>query len=61
MTKIAVNIIDKPSGEFIVEVMNDGKGVPVEIHPKEKLYVPTLIFGHLLTGSNFDDTEVNST
>jgi DNA topoisomerase-2 len=26
------------------------------MHPKEKMYVPTMIFGHLLTGSNFDDT-----
>ena len=26
------------------------------IHEKEKIYVPELIFGHLLTGSNFDDT-----
>lgn len=27
------------------------------MHTEEKMYVPTLIFGHLLTSSNFDDEE----
>ncbi|KAK6455269.1 DNA topoisomerase II [Scheffersomyces xylosifermentans] len=40
-----------------IEVMNDGKGIPVEIHEKEKIYIPELIFGHLLTSSNYDDDE----
>lgn len=26
-------------------------------HKTEKMYVPTLIFGHLLTSSNYDDSE----
>ncbi|ODV78226.1 DNA topoisomerase II [Suhomyces tanzawaensis NRRL Y-17324] len=38
-------------------VMNDGKGIPVEIHDKEKIYIPELIFGNLLTSSNYDDDE----
>jgi DNA topoisomerase-2 len=58
MTKIAVSIVDKADGSFAVEILNDGRGIPVQIHPKENLYVPSLIFGHLLTGSNFDDSEV---
>lgn len=40
------------------EIENDGKGIPVEIHKKEKVYIPELIFGHLLAGSNFDDKEI---
>lgn len=28
-----------------------------QIHKKEGLYVPEMLFGHLLTGSNFDDNE----
>lgn len=47
--------IDREKGEISVE--NDGKGIPVEIHEKEGVYIPELVFGHLLAGSNFDDEE----
>lgn len=40
-----------------ISVMNDGKGIPIRKHRKEKLYIPEMVFGHLLTGSNFDDTK----
>lgn len=43
--------------ENLIEVKNDGKGIPIEIHDKEKIYIPELIFGHLLTSSNYDDNE----
>ena len=43
--------------ENMIEVRNDGKGIPIEIHDKEKIYIPELIFGHLLTSSNYDDDE----
>ncbi|PAA94319.1 hypothetical protein BOX15_Mlig014497g1, partial [Macrostomum lignano] len=45
----------------LIEVWNNGKGIPVVEHKKEKLYVPTLIFGHLLTSSNFNDSEKKTT
>jgi DNA topoisomerase-2 len=35
----------------------DGKGIPIVIHKEHKIYVPELIFGHLLTSSNYDDDE----
>ncbi|KAK3324678.1 DNA topoisomerase [Cercophora scortea] len=54
MTFLKVTI-DAGTGEICVE--NNGKGIPVEMHEKEKCYVPELIFGHLLTGSNYDDDE----
>ncbi|ESA42913.1 hypothetical protein GE21DRAFT_5916 [Neurospora crassa] len=54
MTFLKVTI-NRESGEISVE--NNGKGIPVEIHGTEKCYVPELIFGHLLAGSNFDDNE----
>ncbi|KAJ3046795.1 DNA topoisomerase 2 [Rhizophlyctis rosea] len=47
--------IDKESNT--ISVYNNGKGIPVEIHAEEKVYVPELIFGHLLTSSNYDDEE----
>lgn len=31
--------------------------MPVEMHKEENVYVPELIFGHLLTSSNYNDNE----
>lgn len=36
---------------------NNGKGIPVVEHKDEKMYVPTMIFGYLLTSSNYNDEE----
>ncbi|KAJ5321679.1 hypothetical protein MYU51_013229 [Penicillium brevicompactum] len=47
--------IDREAGE--ISVWNNGRGIPIEIHSKEKIYVPELIFGHLLTSSNYDDSQ----
>ncbi|GAV86071.1 DNA_gyraseB domain-containing protein/DNA_topoisoIV domain-containing protein/Toprim domain-containing protein/HATPase_c domain-containing protein [Cephalotus follicularis] len=44
-----------------ISVCNNGDGVPVEIHQEERVYVPELIFGHLLTSSNYDDNEKKTT
>lgn len=38
-------------------VRNDGEGIPVTVHPEYKVMVPELIFGHLLTSSNYDEGE----
>ncbi|XP_030850847.1 DNA topoisomerase 2-alpha isoform X2 [Strongylocentrotus purpuratus] len=40
-----------------ISVWNNGKGIPVVEHKGEKMYVPEMIFGHLLTSSNYDDTQ----
>lgn len=48
-------VIDKENN--LISVYNNGRGIPVEIHKKEHVYVPELIFGHLLTSSNYDDDE----
>lgn len=52
LTKIKVSI-DKQKNQLIIE--NDGKGIPVVIHPKYKIYIPELIFGHLLTSTSFNE------
>jgi DNA topoisomerase-2 len=41
----------------LIRVTNNGPSIPIQIHKGENLYVPDLLFGHLLTGSNFDDSE----
>jgi len=53
---IWVNITNKE-----ISIANDGKGIPVVMHSKEKCTIPELIFGHFLTGSNFDDTKKRTT
>ncbi|VDN55056.1 unnamed protein product [Dracunculus medinensis] len=50
--------IDVNREDNIISVWNDGRGIPVEIHPVEGVYVPTLIFGSLFTSSNYDDNEI---
>lgn len=41
----------------IIEVENDGDGIPIEMHAEHKVYAPELIFGHLLTSGNYDKNE----
>lgn len=47
--------VDELNGS--IKVYNDGAGVPVEVHKEHGVHVPELIFGHLLTSSNYDDKE----
>ncbi|KAJ8686672.1 hypothetical protein QAD02_022466 [Eretmocerus hayati] len=49
--------IDIDAENNTISVWNNGKGIPVVIHKEEKMFVPTMIFGHLLTSSNYDDDE----
>jgi DNA topoisomerase-2 len=44
--------IDRATG--CIEVTNDGDGIPV-IKNENDIYIPELVFGHLLTSSNYDD------
>ena len=54
VTKIEVDI-DEKTGR--VTFKNDGNVIPVSLHSKEKCYNHSLIFGHLLTSSNYNDEE----
>lgn len=45
------------SEKNVISIWNNGKGIPIEMHAEQKVYVPTLIFGQLLTSSNYDDTQ----
>jgi len=58
MSEIKVTV-DRESGE--ISVRNDGKGIPIEIHKEHGIYVPEMIFGHLLTSSNYNDNEAKVT
>eukprot|EP01117_Protostelium_nocturnum_P016728 TRINITY_DN6686_c0_g1_i1.p1 TRINITY_DN6686_c0_g1~~TRINITY_DN6686_c0_g1_i1.p1 ORF type:complete len:1240 (-),score=441.38 TRINITY_DN6686_c0_g1_i1:349-4068(-) len=58
MTKIEIQIDEK---EGTISIFNDGKGIPIQKHKVEGVYVPELIFGQLFTGSNFDDKQAKVT
>ena len=45
--------IDIKENPLVISVENDGDGIPVEMHPTEKVWAPELIFGHLLTSGNY--------
>lgn len=40
-----------------VTVKNDGTTIPVAMHTEKQMYVPTMVFGHLRTGENYDDKQ----
>lgn len=42
-------------------VQNDGNGIDVAIHPVTGVYVPEMLFGHLLTSSNYKEGEERTT
>lgn len=62
-----VRAADKPTGSVKrldititptrITVKNDGDSIPVVKHPDTGVLVPELIFGHLLTSSNYDKGE----
>ena len=51
---IKVNI-NKQENE--ITVWNNGRGIDVEFHKEHKVLVPEMIFGELLTSTNYDDSE----
>jgi DNA topoisomerase-2 len=53
-SKIKVNIDDMTG---MTTVWNDGEIIPIEMNEEEKCYNHSMIFGQLLTSSNYDDEE----
>lgn len=51
---ISVTIKEDP---FTIIVENDGDGIPVVHHAEYNVWVPELIFGHLLTSGNYNKEE----
>lgn len=53
LNKIDINI-NRSTNEISVR---DNGGIPVVVHKEHKQYVPEVIFGNLMSGSSYDDTE----
>ena len=49
--------IDKESGSVTIENNGPLGGISVKMHEKEGIWNPELVFGHLLTSTNYDDTQ----
>ena len=56
VTSLCVSI-DKTLGEITIENNGPLGGIAVKMHEKEGLWNPELTFGHLLTSTNYDDTQ----
>lgn len=52
VTKIQVSL----QNDTII-VKNNGPGIPIKMHSQHQLWIPEMLFGHLLTSTNYDDTE----
>lgn len=52
--KIDVEVSDD---KRVLTIRNDGEGIDVEKHPEYGVYIPQLIFGELLTSTNYDKDE----
>ena len=52
-------IVNKDIGK--ISIKNDGKGIDIEMHPKEKVYTVQMIFGKLLTSANYTENEARLT
>lgn len=49
--------IDKPNGSITIENNGPLGGISILMHEKEGTWNPELTFGHLLTSTNYDDTQ----
>ena len=53
VTSIEVRTLSNGS----ISVTNSGVFIPLKMHETENIWIPELIFGHLLTSSNYNDDE----
>jgi DNA topoisomerase-2 len=55
--KKAAHIKVDVAGDGTISIENSGVAIPIKKHEKEAVWIPELIFGHLLTSSNYNDDE----
>ncbi len=51
-------LINKATG--VIEIFNDGNGIEIVKHSEYDVWIPELIFGELLTSSNYNDDEIKT-
>lgn len=63
VTKIEVSIQRggaATDSRCLISVTNDGTGLPVAKHPEHDLWVPEMVFGHLRSGENYNDSQLRT-
>ena len=55
---IKVNI---NKSDNLISIFNNGTGIPIVKHNEHNIYIPEMLFGELLTSTNYDDTEKRTT
>jgi len=55
--KHLVKNIEVSCYDGVISILNDGNGVDIAEHPKDKIWIPEMIFMHLRTSTNYDDEE----
>ena len=49
--------VTSQDGDTTISIENDGDGIAIEMDKEQQVMIPEMIFGHLLTSSNYDTTE----
>jgi len=55
--RIDITVGHNGEGDTVISVENDGDGIPIEEYDGQGIMIPEMIFGHLLTSSNYDKSE----
>jgi len=55
--RIDITVAHTKEGDTAISVENDGDGIRIEEDAEQKMMIPELIFGQLLTSSNYNDKE----
>jgi DNA topoisomerase-2 len=55
LNKVTIIKVNFDSVNNSISIYNNGNGIPIVEHKEHNVWVPELIFGHLLTSSNYDD------
>ena len=58
--KVDIGKIEIMMDKKTISIKNGGVPIPIEIHPEFNVYVPEMILGTLLSGSNFDKDKVRT-
>jgi len=55
--RIDVTVENDEKNNLVISVENDGDGIPIDMDDEQKVMIPEMIFGQLLTSGNYDKQE----